>query len=266
MDKPSDPAIKALFAASGNRCAFPGCSIPMVDFSSPTRTVLGQVCHIKASRPLGPRYDPGQTPEQRHGFENLILMCGSHNKTIDSDATTYTVAALVQIKANHETKFRTERVEELSDDLVDKLKLAVVNVQGDAFVINSHQQSGGVTAGVMNVGRQPLRLNPQAVARLMELASGWPGTSFKVAVGTQAEDTVYLADMIRQVLLRAGWTTSYGIAFVMPAQPGIVVQCAERIGAADAVCRWLQELYIIRAAVRLAPKNPEVFIVVGAIF
>jgi hypothetical protein len=44
----------------------------------------------------GPRYDANQTSEQRHGFENLILLCAVHHIEIDADSNldTYTVDRL----------------------------------------------------------------------------------------------------------------------------------------------------------------------------
>ena len=89
MAGPSAPTIKRLFAVSGNTCAFPGCNIPLVDATS--GKVTARICHIKARQPGGPRYDAQQTEDERHAFENLVLMCPMHHDVIDSDAETYTV-------------------------------------------------------------------------------------------------------------------------------------------------------------------------------
>ncbi len=77
MPEPSDSTIKALFAVSGNRCAFRDCPIPMVNFSGVgnTHTVLGRICHIKGNRPGSERFDKDQSDEDRHAFPNLILLC-----------------------------------------------------------------------------------------------------------------------------------------------------------------------------------------------
>jgi len=101
MAGPTLATIKRLFAVSGNRCAFPGCTRPLVTEG----TVTGEVCHIEAQSANGPRYDPRQTDRQRHGFENLILMCPSHHKVIDADPETYTVERLLEIKAQHEARY-----------------------------------------------------------------------------------------------------------------------------------------------------------------
>lgn len=112
---PTQSVVKRLFAKSGNRCTFPGCPQEIVQ----GETIIGQVCHIKAQSPSGPRYDPQQTAAERHDFPNLILLCANHHLLIDGDPDTYTVAALTEIKAAHEqrsaaiTEVETERVSKL---------------------------------------------------------------------------------------------------------------------------------------------------------
>jgi tetratricopeptide (TPR) repeat protein len=102
MAGPTVGTIKRLFAVSGNRCAFPGCDLPLVDEAS--GNVLGEICHVKARSPDGPRYDREQKEEERHGFGNLVLLCPTHHAIVDGDAGTYTVEELLRIKAEHEGK------------------------------------------------------------------------------------------------------------------------------------------------------------------
>lgn len=101
MNEPSLPTIKRLFAMSGNRCAFPECTLPIVEDSG---VVTGIVCHIKARSRGGPRYDCGQKLADRHDYANLILMCARHTKLIDSDPDGYTVDVLNRMKATHERR------------------------------------------------------------------------------------------------------------------------------------------------------------------
>jgi hypothetical protein len=96
MDEPPRSVVKRLFALSGNCCAFPECPQPIVEESG---TVTGIICHIRAKRPGGPRYDSKQTAEQRHSFENLVLMCSRHSKVIDSEPRLYTVDRLEGFKS-----------------------------------------------------------------------------------------------------------------------------------------------------------------------
>ncbi|TDZ97842.1 hypothetical protein [Mycobacteroides salmoniphilum] len=71
-------------------------------------TIVGEVCHIRAQSANGPRYEESQSDEERHGFDNLVLMCGVHHKFIDAkeNLATYTVEALVEIKHSHENEAR----------------------------------------------------------------------------------------------------------------------------------------------------------------
>ncbi len=95
MSRPSEQAIKRLFALSGNLCAFPGCSLPIVEAVG---TVTGEICHIHAQNKGGPRYDELQTEEERQGFDNLILLCRRHHTMVDAEPDIYSADALAEIK------------------------------------------------------------------------------------------------------------------------------------------------------------------------
>ena len=139
QDSPSGPSlavVKQLFAHSGNRCAFPKCKNGLIQ----DNTVIGEICHIKAARPNGPRYDPEQTSDERHSYSNLILLCANHHKTIDDDPEAYTVERLVKLKEEHASRFAATSDEEAETGariLIDQL-------------IASQGQSGGITAHTVN--------------------------------------------------------------------------------------------------------------------
>jgi hypothetical protein len=65
-------------------------------------TVTGIICHIRARSTGGPRYDPKQTADQRHSFENLILLCNRHSKVVDSEPRKYSAELLQEMKEMHE--------------------------------------------------------------------------------------------------------------------------------------------------------------------
>lgn len=96
----TDKTIKRLFAMSGNRCAFPGCALPIIESAG---TITGEICHIKAQSSGGPRFDETQTAEERHGFDNLLLLCRRHHRVVDSEPNVYSADALQDIKAIHES-------------------------------------------------------------------------------------------------------------------------------------------------------------------
>lgn len=111
LSAPRESTIRKLFALSSNRCAFPDCQTGIVD--RVTGTILGEVCHIRAQREGGPRFDPGQTSDERHSLQNLVLMCGVHHKIIDADENvpTYSVERLLEIKTLHEARVQSSESE-----------------------------------------------------------------------------------------------------------------------------------------------------------
>ena len=97
--------LKALFARSGNQCAFPGCDQALFNHKN---QFIGQLCHIEAAMPEGPRYNEGQTDEERRRYENLLLLCYPHHiETNDSDE--YPVEKLRDIKQRHEATHEASR-------------------------------------------------------------------------------------------------------------------------------------------------------------
>ena len=79
-----------LFLKSGNRCAYPGCDQPLLGSDS---VLVGEIAHIEAAMPDGPRFNANMTNEQRRFESNLVLMCGTHHSVIDGDLDTWTVQA-----------------------------------------------------------------------------------------------------------------------------------------------------------------------------
>ena len=96
---------KALLARSGNQCAFPGCDQALINDKN---QFIGQLCHIEAAMPKGPRYNEGQTDEERRAYENLLLLCYPHHiETNDGDE--YPVEKLQDIKQRHEATHESSR-------------------------------------------------------------------------------------------------------------------------------------------------------------
>jgi|SRR5271157_3922228 len=129
---PSQRTVKRLFALSQNRCAFPRCTTALIQGD----TVVGEICHIKAANPDGPRYDPSQEDTERHDFDNLLLLCGTHHTVIDDDAVAYTVERLIKMKAKHERKATS-----IDDQVAERAAHLLIS-----HTVSSASQSGGITA------------------------------------------------------------------------------------------------------------------------
>ncbi|MFG3026906.1 HNH endonuclease [Streptomyces sp. NPDC048254] len=99
---------RKLSQRSGNICAFPGCGLLLTAEGTPEEpvVVLGEMAHIVAESPNGPRGDSPLTTEERNRYENLILLCNQHHQLIDSDGALamYTVERLQAMKEDHEKR------------------------------------------------------------------------------------------------------------------------------------------------------------------
>ncbi|GAA3846559.1 hypothetical protein AFIC_000493 [[Pseudomonas] carboxydohydrogena] len=176
MAKPTDKTIKRLFALSGNICAFSGCTLPIVE-----GTVTGEICHITARSPGGPRYDPSQSDKDRNGFGNLLLLCGHHHKIIDGEPRLYTVDVLRDIKAIHESA--AGRAEQPTDLIFAKILL------NDLNGITINQNSGNIainSPGTIQAHQVHVSTNRRSIS-----INAPPGT-----IGSDQETTRYVKYLI----------------------------------------------------------------------
>jgi len=165
MSRPKDSTVRKLFALSRNRCAFPECSNPIID--SESNVTLGEVCHICAQSHEGPRFNSRQSEEERHSFENLILLCENHHKIIDDkkNIQKYTVEYLIEVKNNHEktTIDAKKEVSAISDLVVLELiknikvqKVSKVHMDFRGATLKAGGEGGqlgggGGSGGVINI-------------------------------------------------------------------------------------------------------------------
>lgn len=118
---PKLDTLRALFAKSGNCCAFPGCKNKIINNKN---QLIGEICHIEAAEEGGERYNPKQTDEERRHYDNLILLCHEHHVETN-DVQEYTVNKLKNMKKVHEAKFINNNFE--IDEQVLKSILLQIN-------------------------------------------------------------------------------------------------------------------------------------------
>jgi len=104
--------IKRLYAKSSNQCAFPKCTAPIIVDG----IAVGEICHIKARRKNGPRYDATLSSADRDSYANLLLLCRTCHKLVDSDPDRYTSTLLTKIKRLHEAAGDWEITPQLAHD------------------------------------------------------------------------------------------------------------------------------------------------------
>lgn len=106
----SERTAKILWGRAGAVCSLPDCHQPLV-VDGPGRdpdAVIGEMAHIVAQSPDGPR---GQYPVQggdRDGVENLILLCTKHHSIIDQQPAKYDPLVLYELKQRHERWVREQ--------------------------------------------------------------------------------------------------------------------------------------------------------------
>lgn len=186
LDRPRESTVRQLFALSMNRCAFRGCPTPIVMTES--GTIVGDVCHIRAQSINGPRYDQDQSDEERHGFENLVLMCRVHHKVIDApeNLDTYTVEALLEIKHAHESEARESGQEpDAPPNVIAALMLTATVYESGAVHMDFSNTTfrvggeGGLLAGGGGSG---------GVLKIVGIASLPPSVEEKVTIDLRGQD------------------------------------------------------------------------------
>lgn len=122
--------LKRLLMASGGICAYPGCGrtlIP-VDPASKSLVITGEMAHILPFGAAGPRAQ-ARNNEASEVAENYLVLCPEHHQFVDKRAKFYSVAALREMKANHEFQIRSKltdsngcpEVEIVSEELVSSI-------------------------------------------------------------------------------------------------------------------------------------------------
>jgi len=161
MSEPSEKTIRRLFALAGNACAFPDCPSPIVEAEG---TITGEICHMHARSKGGPRFEATQSEQERHAFDNLILLCRRHHKIIDAEPDIYSVEVLQEMKANQTARYG--RSEEVNDSIYAKLllnakrKMEISNNSGNVVI----DSPGAIVGRTVNVktSRSSVQIQPSA--------------------------------------------------------------------------------------------------------
>jgi len=108
--------LKALFLASGNRCAFPSCKRAL---RNQRGKLVIEICHIEAANEDGPRFNSEQSDEERRHYDNLILLCPTHHEETHDEGA-YSADDLREMKRDHESRIAAH-TSALDDDEADFL-------------------------------------------------------------------------------------------------------------------------------------------------
>src|SRR5574341_2113047 len=95
---------RLLAQKSGNRCGFRDCrrALTADAGSLDPAVVIGDIAHIVADSPSGPRGNGVLSAKERNLYPNLILLCNQHHQLVDAQPQTYSVEVLRAMKEEHE--------------------------------------------------------------------------------------------------------------------------------------------------------------------
>jgi len=159
-----DPSVvNALGKRAAYICSNPACKTQTIAPSSENGTkfiYIGKAAHIAAASEGGPRYDPNMSSEERKSINNGIFLCGNCADMIDKNkGIDFSVELLKKWKSDHESWVSKN----LNKKVYEQSKTSQV------FNVTSHNQKGGITAAVVNVGPQPRTLGSKLQNQLEQL-------------------------------------------------------------------------------------------------
>lgn len=206
----SDVTIKRLFACSQNQCAMPQCLSPILIGN----TVVGEICHIRARRKNGPRFDSVLTAAQRDEYPNLILLCATCHKRVDSEPETFTVDLLVDIKGLHESKGALEVTPEIK-------RQAVILFQHLApkRKVTAHASGSGVAVAVGGDNHGSITIHQAAPKKAPK--SKYPANS----IGADANFSGYI-----EYLVELAYKYWEGVEAMTPGRIGKKIKTKFRLG------------------------------------
>lgn len=208
---------KRLWLRSDDLCAFEGCTSGLLEDAIGDDTIIGVECHIVAQKDAPDkvaRTASSLTPQERiefkhliddrHEFDNLVLMCGNHSTAIDAVNGGYSVANVVEMKRSHET----ERSSRRSADSVAQQALVLRNAEiVDGWVERSRLDEWRRWVGNVFGDGHP-RLTDDDYTRLADLrewifSRAWPGTA--PCVEAAMENFRRVAQDLQQVISTYPW-------------------------------------------------------------
>ncbi len=262
MGTPSVATIKRLFAVSGNRCAFPKCSQPLVESAS--GKVVGRVCHIKAASAAGPRFDGEQSEEERHSFVNLILMCPIHHDVIDADATSYIVDRLRSLKQQHESAAPPNSA--LSETDANQFIANISNntVSHGSIVYSVGQSGGQVAHSITNIGPQPRSLSLLAAQELVARLRSLPSETYEVETVNGDSEASHLAHQIDNMLSHCHWSSVAFTTSIFPQHmTGVTLSYSNHSAALNLLAQFLVNAQLRPKIVQL-PSLDKIHLLIGS--
>lgn len=102
----TDKDKKLLWGKAAGRCSICKKLVINTEDEDKVGVIVGVEAHIIGHSSDGPRGESNLPLEERHFYDNMILLCSEHAKTIDERTDIWTVERLKQQKQLHEEEMR----------------------------------------------------------------------------------------------------------------------------------------------------------------
>lgn len=157
------PVVDTLAKRAAFICSNPDCKTLTIAPSEEDNLkfiYIGKAAHITAASEGGPRYDKEMSSDNRKSINNGIFLCSNCADMIDKNkGIDFSVELLQKWKSDHEIWVRSN----LNKKTQEEAQPAQV------FNVTSHNQHGGITAGVVNVGPQPRKIDTRLMNQLRQI-------------------------------------------------------------------------------------------------
>ena len=204
----SNKTRKLLWGRSGNRCAICKNEIVIDSTFQDDESVVADECHIISSQANGPRHDPSYPSDKLDLYENIILLCRTHHKMVDEQASTFTADILRQIKLNHEvwvTQKLTESQEKHKPVRIRRIKQEIPDF---LFRLTTGKEILDLVIGAMAYAYDHDELKSQEEAELvggfLQVAQEWGDLADILETGDRVQTAFELTASLQE-LEKAGF-------------------------------------------------------------
>jgi hypothetical protein len=143
--------------------------------------VLAEICHIRARRKTGARFDPNLTAKEKDEFKNLLLLCPTCHTLIDKDRKTFTSEVLFEIKDLHERGGSIEITPEIS-----RQSILIFDKLVDSIGVQAIAENRSIAVAIGGDNHAPINIHsPQ---KKEKSSRGYPANS----IGADANLTNYI--------------------------------------------------------------------------
>lgn len=126
----SSDTVAMLWSRSGGICAYPECDTPVIKELNGAFHIVGEIAHIHAISPAGPRANPTLSKAELNDHPNLLLLCAHHHTEIDKFRDAYPPTLLLDWKLVIERRWQQTYAGLLPDIRAAEIEMVITYLLG----------------------------------------------------------------------------------------------------------------------------------------